>query len=394
MSGIRKEKIMKENIEKIQLVITAKSVFIVVGILLFLVLIYKLTAVLYIFFLSFSIYSTLRPIINKFERKYNISRNISIPLILFLFLVLITLLLGLVVQNLSIELRNINIDQLVNNFVEAIEKFVPFLRESPIETSTVNGQMITDNTNTSLSNSNLFENPLFTGGSSFVIEFLSNTAGVLFSIFTIFVVAYYMLLKKGNIFEGLLKFIPDKGSRATIRKYLEKVEAKLGSWLMSQFFLMLLIGFMTYIGVMIPIPFVSLDNYLIAKFAVTLAVISGILEVVPNIGPIITFFVGIFLSIALGGDFVLAQTLYIGFLLFIVQQIEAAFIVPKVMRQAVGLDPIVTVLGVIAGGILAGPIGAVLIIPVIATAQIVIEFFVNEEEFFSNEPPKIETEYI
>lgn len=380
---------MKEGIEKVQIIITPKSVFLVVGILLFILLVYKLTAVLYIFFLSFSIYSSMRPIITRLEKNYRISKNISIPLILFLFLSLITVLLALVFQNLSLELRNIDIDQLVANFLDAIERFLPFLQTNSAETAIVNSQVVQETDNI-VSSSDIFQNPLFTGGSSIVIEFLSNTAGVLFSIFTIFVVAYYMLLKKGNIFEGLLKFIPDKGSRSTVRKYIEKVEAKLGSWLMSQFVLMLLIGFMTYIGVLLPLPFVDSESYPIVKFAVTLAVISGLLEVVPNIGPIITFFIGIFLSIALGGDFVLAQTLYIGFLLFIVQQIESAMIVPSIMRQAVGLDPVVTVLGVIAGGILGGPVGAILIIPVIATAQIVIEFFVNEEEIFSNETPKVE----
>lgn len=378
---------MKDKIDKVQIIITPRSVFWVVAVLLFLALVYKLTAILYIFFIAFSIYSSLKPIINSLEKNNKFPKTVSIPLILISFLSFITVLVVLVIQNISLELKNIDLEQLVNNFVKVIEGFIPIVNTSELNDNTARTEGVTGVG--TFDPSGLFENRIFIGSSSIILRLLSSTAGVVLSVFSIFVVVYYMLLKKGNIFDGILKFVPDKCLRSTIRKYIAKVESKLGSWIMSQFILMLLIGILSYIGVALPMVYFDTDAYPIGKFAVTLAVISGILEVVPNIGPIITFLISIFLSIALGGDLVVPQTLYIAALFILVQQVEAAMIVPNVMKQAVGLDPIVTILGVMAGGILAGPIGAVLIIPVIATVQIVIEFLVNEEEILGPDAPKI-----
>ncbi|MBP9758442.1 AI-2E family transporter [Candidatus Dojkabacteria bacterium] len=380
---------MKEKIEKVQIVITPKSIFLLLGILSLIVLVYKLSAVLYIFFIAFSIYSSLKPIVTRLEKKNKIQKAISIPLILAIFISVLSSLLILVVQNITIEMKNINPSQLVNNFVEVIEEAVPFIGDREAVDNLEN--QTEQNIIPKINGDEILSNNLFIGSSSFIFKLLGSTAGVLLSIITIFVVSYYMLLKKGNIFDGLLKFLPDKNTKVTIRKYIGKVENKLGSWLISQFVLMLIIGVMSYVGVALPMVYFNQDIYAIGRFAVTLAVISGFLEVIPTIGPIITFLISIFLSIALGGEYVIPQTIYIGILFIMVQQLEAAMIVPNVMKQAIGLDPIVTILGVLAGGILAGPIGAILIIPLIATAQIVFEFFIKEEEVYNPESIGIES---
>lgn len=383
---------MKEKFDKVQVVLTPRSVFLVLGVLAFVFLVVKLSAVLYIFFIAFSIYSSLKPIITKLERRNKIQKAISIPIILAIFISVISLLIILVFHNISNEIKSIHPAQLINNFVEVVEESIPFIENKEIAGG-IPGNQVEQDFIPLINSNDLFNinNEFFIGSSSFIFRLLGSTAGILLSIITVFVVSYYMLLKKGNIFDGLLKFIPDKNFRSTIRKYIGKVENKLGSWIMSQFILMLVIAILCYVGVIIPSLYFDSDIYTIGKFAVTLAVISGILEIIPNIGSIITYLVAVFFCVALGGDYVIPQTIYISILYLFIHQFESAFVVPKVMKETIGLDPIVTILGVISGGILAGPIGAVLIIPIIATAQIVIEFFVKEEEVYNHESISMES---
>ena len=54
------------------------------------------------------------------------------------------------------------------------------------------------------------------------------------------------------------------------------------------------------------------------------------------------------------------------------QQLEGAFLVPRVMRNAVGMTPLTVILAVLIGGSLAGPLGAVLAIPIGAATQVLV----------------------
>ncbi len=144
---------------------------------------------------------------------------------------------------------------------------------------------------------------------------------------------------------------------------------KLGNWVSGQFLLMLIVGLMTYIGLAVPGLF--FDTTVIAKYAIPLALISGVLESLPNVGPTITWIVAVI--IAIGSNAGIIETSYVAFLFFIIQQLEAVFVVPVVMKRAIGIDPIVTILGLIAATTLFGVIGAILVLPIIATIQILID---------------------
>jgi predicted PurR-regulated permease PerM len=95
------------------------------------------------------------------------------------------------------------------------------------------------------------------------------------------------------------------------------------------------------------------------KYALPLAVLAGLLEVVPNIGPTIAalpaFLIGISISNYTG-----VAALAVAFL---VQQLENNLIVPVIMRHAVGLNPIITLIVLVIGGKIGGVLGLLLAIP-------------------------------
>jgi len=116
--------------------------------------------------------------------------------------------------------------------------------------------------------------------------------------------------------------------------------------------LAVIIGILTYIGLF----------FLGVKYALVLALVAGILELIPYIGPILaavpavilSFFQAPFLSL-------LVLILYI-----VIQQLENQIIGPQVMKRTVGLNPIVIIIVILIGAKLAGILGIILAVPVTA----------------------------
>jgi predicted PurR-regulated permease PerM len=110
-------------------------------------------------------------------------------------------------------------------------------------------------------------------------------------------------------------------------------------------------------------------TYTLGKYALLIALIAGLLEAVPNIGPTITLIITLIIAIASGGS--IPILIYIIIMFMLLQQIEALFLVPIVMKKAVNLHPIVSILGVLGGFSVAGVLGALLSMPVLSVFQIV-----------------------
>lgn len=200
------------------------------------------------------------------------------------------------------------------------------------------------------------------GGS--VINFTLNAFSGFLSLILIFVFTIYMLIDFKNLRLMFVDFFED-GRREEIQRLVNKIETRLGGWLRGQIFLMFIIGFFTYIGLLI----LGMD------YALALAVIAGLLEIVPIIGPIISVvpaaFIAFFISPVLGIGVVV---LYI-----VVQQLENNVIVPKVMQRAVGFNPLVTIIALMVGGQLLGVVGAILAIPILITIYEVFKYIVKDK---------------
>ena len=134
-----------------------------------------------------------------------------------------------------------------------------------------------------------------------------------------------------------------------ISKTVNEIERRLGSWVRGELILMLAVGALTYIGLSI----------LGVEIALPLAILAGILEIVPNIGPTISAVPAVLVALTIHPLTALATVA----LYFLVQLVENNLLVPKIMQKAVGVNPLVSIVGLMIGFRLAGPAGAVLSIP-------------------------------
>lgn len=173
----------------------------------------------------------------------------------------------------------------------------------------------------------------------------------------------YLLLDFANfrrLFIGI--FPPSK--RKDMQKAIMTIESKLKDWLRGQIFLMFIIGGLSYVGLLI----LGLEEY-----ALALAVIAGLLEIIPIIGPIIALVPAAIIAFTISP----AMGLGVVGLYTMIQQLENYFIVPKVMQKAVDLNPLITIVAFMIGGQLMGIVGAIISLPVLIIASEIAKAFLG-----------------
>lgn len=150
-----------------------------------------------------------------------------------------------------------------------------------------------------------------------------------------------------------------------------RIAEKLGSWLRGQLFLCLVIFILSYIGLSI----------LGVKYALVLALIAGIFEFIPFIGPVAAAVPALFFSFAQSP----VKALLVLILYVVIQQLENQILVPKVMQKSVGLNPVIVIIAMLVGGQLGGILGVMLAVPTAAIIQVFTGDFLNSQRDKENQ---------
>lgn len=148
---------------------------------------------------------------------------------------------------------------------------------------------------------------------------------------------------------------------------IKTVERIFGQWVRGQLILGFAVGIFTFIGLTI---LSQLVDPIFGRYAVLLSIIAGVLELVPIIGPIISAVPAVLLAATVGPAAVIAALA----LYTVVQQIENNFLVPKIQGNAVELHPAAVMFAIIIGGALAGLLGAILALPMVAAFRDVVRY--------------------
>lgn len=186
----------------------------------------------------------------------------------------------------------------------------------------------------------------------------------LLAIVFLLVLTFYMLLEKDNLESRIASLFKNREER--VRRSIVKIEEKLGAWLQGQLVLSLVIGVLSYIGLTI----------LNIPYALPLAMIAGIMEVIPVIGPIISALPAVFLAFTISPILsVIVAVMYL-----VIQQLENHLIVPQVMKRAVGLNPLIVILAIAIGSRLLGISGALLAVPMAVVFQIIAAEIIEGKE--------------
>ncbi|HET7677201.1 MAG TPA: AI-2E family transporter, partial [Candidatus Limnocylindrales bacterium] len=133
-------------------------------------------------------------------------------------------------------------------------------------------------------------------------------------------------------------------------------------WLRGQLLLGLVVGMATFgglllLGVLVDARFI--------RFAVLLAVVAGIFELLPIVGPILSMIPTLLVAATISPAAIAAVVV----LYLVVQQLENNVLVPKIQGDAVELHPSIVILALVVGGAIAGLLGAIFALPVAAAAR-------------------------
>ncbi|MFO0703439.1 MAG: AI-2E family transporter [Patescibacteria group bacterium] len=298
--------------------------------------------ILFSLFLAFILMSALRPFVIYLHVQKGVKRPIASALVFLTALAIFILVLSTIIPPLIFETIQF-IEKLPVTLQSLDPAILRYIRLQEIS------QYVPDFANQAVNIvSNIFSNSFF--------------------VVTTLFFSYYFLVNEHNIDEKISKSVLAKNySQEKIREWIRIVhvsQARLASWFWGEVTLMTVVGVSSYIAFSV----VGL------KYALPLAVLAGLLEAVPSIGPIIAA-----IPAALIG---FGQSPITGFAAiassFIVQQLENNLFVPYIMKKAVGLNPIITMISVVVGLRVGGPLGALLAIPTyVLFESIYVEYLKN-----------------
>lgn len=173
----------------------------------------------------------------------------------------------------------------------------------------------------------------------------------------IFLMAYYWAIEGERITYSLLLRVPAE-RRDGIRELIGEMESKVGAFYRGQLIMCAFVGALQLVAyVLIGLP-----------YALVLALLAFIGEAIPLIGPALGAIPAIIVALAIAPD----KAVWVIISTLIIQQIENNILVPRVMDRAVGVNPIVSILSIIAFAALFGLVGALLAIPIAAILQILL----------------------
>lgn len=199
-----------------------------------------------------------------------------------------------------------------------------------------------------------------------VFAYMRNAAAAIASVFAVLFMVAYMLIDAERLRNLFLLIYPPE-VRGARRRMLRRMARRMSSWLSGQLLLSLIIGVTTFIGlVALRIP-----------YALPLAIIAAVGELIPVIGPT----VGAVPALAIALLHSPWQFWAVLIFAFVLQKAENWFIVPRVMSKKVSVSPLAVFIAFMIGASLLGVIGAIIAIPVAAILQVAFEeAFVKHRE--------------
>jgi predicted PurR-regulated permease PerM len=180
----------------------------------------------------------------------------------------------------------------------------------------------------------------------------------------VFVLSALMLLERDDARRWFMQFL-DRDDGELVHDVARNALHKLGAYVGGQLLLMTVIGVGTGLGMVVvglftqgsPLPFLF-----------PLALLAFVTEAIPMVGPFIS---GVPIAAVAFLESPLTGVL-MGIWLIALQQLEGLILVPVVQSRAVALSPMIVLLAVLAGGTLAGIVGAIIAIPAVAVADVII----------------------
>jgi predicted PurR-regulated permease PerM len=200
---------------------------------------------------------------------------------------------------------------------------------------------------------------------TYLLISLKDWAGNLFDVVMGFVLTVYFILEGDQVYRWFLSLIPE-GQRARLDSTLQRADVRMGKWLIGQGSLMLILG------VVSTIVYLSLN----VRYAYALGVLTGALNIIPVVGAAIC--IGLALLVAAIDSWGRVLGVAVFYLVWI--QVENSYLVPRIMKNRVGLPALSILVALLLGSALAGILGAMVAVPTaVLVAELLDEYVVQKD---------------
>ena len=206
-------------------------------------------------------------------------------------------------------------------------------------------------------------NILLSGNFSFA-DVLSNFIGGLTLAVSVFILSFYLTVDRDGVEKFLIEVMPTGYEEKVLDVYY-RTRHKIGRWLYGQLFLSLSVGAAVFAGLW----------FLDIRYSLLLAILAGLLEIVPFVGPIVSGAAAILISAS--DSFNTAA--YVFILFFVVHEAESNFLMPLVTRYTTNLNPAAVLISLLVGAKLFGFIGVILAVPLAVMIQELMETWSTEK---------------
>jgi len=319
------------------------SIIRVMAVILGLFFLYLIREVVALVFISVVAAAALDPFVDYLQ-KHKVPRALSIVMIYLVVLSLFSIVVVLLIPPVSEQ-----VGQLARNLPAYYEKVA------------LGFNSLRDGTNTDVpatlpeALSGLSTN--LASATSGLFSTLTGIFGGLISFLSFLVITFYLLVQKDGL-KFFLRYLAPPQHQDYIMGLIDRVEKRVGMWLRGQLILCLIVGLAVYLGLTI----------LGVKYALLLGVIAALTEIIPYVGPFIGAIPGIFIAFSDS----LTKVILVVVVYFIVQQLENYVLTPRVMQRTTGLNAVVVMVGILIGAKLGGIVGALLAVPVISMAEVIL----------------------
>ena len=325
--------------------VSPSIVIFTIALILGLYFVYYVRSIFILLFLAFILMVALNPLVTFLQKRAKFPRALSAAIVYLLVIVLFGLMVGFFVPPIARD---------VYSLLRTLE--IPFLQQELSELRFT----ITELTALAERVSN---------SADVVFSAITSTFNSIFTFFTLIVLSFYLMLDRPYLHRKMNWFTKDAKMVALAENFLDSVEYQLGGWVRGQIILMVMIGIITYIGL----------TLLGVPYALPLAVLAGLLEILPNLGPTIASVPAIILAyISLGPVMAGVTTIFY----VVVQQLENNIIVPKIMKENADVNPLIAIVTILIGFQVASIAGALLAVPSYIVLRSVYSLWYHQKHVF------------
>lgn len=199
-----------------------------------------------------------------------------------------------------------------------------------------------------------------TGTNFLSLSYLSSLSTFIFYIVFIPIYTFLILVYRSLLVVFIFKLTINK-DKSTIHKILTDIKLVMRSYIVGLMIQMLFVSILIGIGYYV----------LGLKYFIFLGVMTGILNIIPYIGIIVSAFISSFILLTYSDD--MSLVLWVLSMNLIVHIIDGNFIIPKIVGSKVSINALASMLGIVIGSAIAGIPGMFLALPILAMLKVIFQ---------------------